>query len=388
MKTTIKMLAAATMACSATLSGCGGSDTKVTNKEPVTDAVKAQPNQFDYQALLNETVNSEVPGVVLYISSPTVNFYGAAGIADKETNTPMQIDAVLPNGSAGKKLTAMLAVMLHEEGRLDLDAPISDYLPDELLSRIKHSEQMTTRQLLAHTSGVAGYLSDNDGDFYAGVLQTPNTLITDSFALQYALDKPAHFKPGEGWKYSNTGYILTGLILDSVLGEHHSKATRDYVLDPLGLTSMSYIGREQSTAEFASGYFLMDGELVNTRSYYQYIGVADAPVAGSAKDMAELLRMIVEGDGVSEQVREHLIGKVNLVAMQQPNKRYGMGVIVEKTANQTVYYHGGDELGYATRDYYFPKSKTAITMLFNCNMYELCKKDLNKMLDKVLAQFL
>ncbi|CAH9049411.1 IS4 family transposase MICBce3 [Pseudoalteromonas holothuriae] len=387
MKTTLGLITKVTIVCATlTITGCGSNSAKHNNV--VKSVIDVAATEFDYQQLLNDTVKNNVPGVVLYIQSPTVEFYGAAGLADINTQTMMQIDARIPNGSAGKKLTALLAAMLHEEGRFDLDAPISQYLPTSILSKIQYSQLMTTRQLLSHTSGVFDYLADNDGEFYQAVQQQPNKLITDSFALHYALDKPAHFSPGSDWRYSNTGYILAGLILNSVLGEHHSKALRDYVLDPLGLTSMSYGGIEKAHAEIVSGYFLLDDKLENTQSFYSNIGVADAPVVGDARDMAELLRHIVESEQINESLRQLLIGDANLNKTGQVNQRYGMGIFVERYDDQVVYYHGGDELGYATRDYYFPKTQTAITMLFNCNGYRTCEVDIDNMRDTVLKQFL
>jgi len=78
------------------------------------------PEPFDYQALLNAAAEGEIPGVVLYIESPQFYFYGAAGMADLNDKTPMPIDARIPNGSAGKKLTALLAAMLVEQQKLNL----------------------------------------------------------------------------------------------------------------------------------------------------------------------------------------------------------------------------------------------------------------------------
>ena len=134
------------------LAGCG-KDHKTNNAPPV------QVKPVDYQALLNTAAEGEIPGVVLYIESPQFYFYGAAGMADLNDKTPMPIDARIPNGSAGKKLTALLAAMLVEQQKLNLDQSITNYLPAEITNRVANASSITTRQMLQHTAGLFDYLN-------------------------------------------------------------------------------------------------------------------------------------------------------------------------------------------------------------------------------------
>ncbi|MDP4489210.1 serine hydrolase domain-containing protein [Pseudoalteromonas piscicida] len=363
------------------LFGCNDSQpTSNDNPNPVSPPVA----EVDFQAMLEQSVAVGIPGIVLYIDSPTLQFYGAAGLADKENTIPMTTDARIPNGSAGKKVTALLMAMLHEQQLLDLDAPISDYLSDELLQQIENSDEMYVRQLLNHTAGLYDYLNDANGEFFAAVLQQPDLIKTDSFALQFALNQDANFKPGAAWKYSNTGYLLAGLIMDKVLGEHHSKAMREYIFEPFGLSSMSYGGIEKAFGEIASGYFVDDeGNEINTQPYYANIGVADAPIVSTAKDLGDLFKIMITSPDIPAKVRGQLLGDSVWVDTDVTGQQYSMGIFSEHVGNEPVYHHNGAEIGYATLNWYLPSKNMVMSAIINCQGYNQCNTEIDKISDKL-----
>jgi len=369
------------------LTACGGSgssevkspviiDPPIINEPPVIVAM-------DYQKVIDESISDNIPGIVMYIETPERQFLGSAGLADIESQEVMQTYHLMPNGSAGKKLTALLVAMLEEDGMLNLDDTINTWLSDELLNQIAHSEKMTLRQLLNHTSGVYDYLDDDD--FYDAVLLDPTSLKTDSYALDFALNKAASFEPGEGWAYSNTGYLLTGLILDKIIGEHHSGEIRNRILDPLGMKSSYYGAVEKDLYDAISGYLKYDnGDVINTKIFYENIGVADAPLVASVEDMALLLKTIVSEDSfVSQHIKDILFGESNLQATGNGNF-YGQGIFKDVINGTTIYHHGGEEAGYSTTNIYIPASQTSITAFFNCGSFDLCEEETNAMIQKVL----
>jgi len=365
------------------LSACGGSSS--TTKQKIVET--PLPIVFDYQKVIDDTVSDIVPGIVLLVESQDQQFIGSAGLADKDSQQPMQTTHIMPNGSAGKKLTAMLVALLEEDGLLNLDNTLDTWLSEDLLSQIAHSDKMTLRQLLNHTAGVYDYLDDNN--YTDAVLLDPYSLKTDSYALEFALNKPASFAPGQGWDYSNTGYLLTGLILDSVLGEHHSKEMRSRILDPLGMHSSHYGGIEKERGDIISGYFRYDnGEIINTKALYENIGVADAPLVSNVQDMALLLKTIISDDSfVSQQVKDSLFGENNLQDTGEGNF-YGQGIFKETYNGKVIYHHGGEEAGYSTTNIYIPHSDTSITALFNCGGFKLCETQTGTLIKKVLLNAL
>ena len=377
------------------LAACGGGDKKNTK---VPDPIKAvEPPVFNYQATIDNAITEFVPGIILQVEKPGFKFLGSAGLADVETQTSMQTYHVMPAGSAGKKIIALLTVMLDEEGLLNLDDTLDSWLAVEILAQIENSEKITLRQLLNHTSGIYNYLEDGSNtaeDYVQALVANQETLKTDSFALSFGLNQPAYFLPGEGFKYSNTNYVLVGLILDEVLGEHHSSAIRNRILNPFGMNASFYRGVEKSFGEIVSGYMEDDEEgMVNTKLYLENVGISDAPLSSSVEDMTLLLKNIVgQGAHVSDYVKEQIFGESALMSWcasfygsTDECAGYGLGLFKETIKNQVVYFHDGHEPGYRAMNIYIADSQTSITAFFNCGNYTRCDKAADALVEKVLA---
>jgi D-alanyl-D-alanine carboxypeptidase len=372
----------------AILSACGGSGNSDLI-EPIPTPTPIQ-EEFDYQKLIDEAVNAEVPGIILAIDGPEFDFLGAAGLSDIESQESMQTYHVMPAGSAGKKATSLLVALLYQDGLLDIDDTITTWLPESLTSQIQYSHQITLRQLLSHTSGVYDYLDDRTSDewFETGFTDI-DTLKTDHYALQFALNRDAYFMPGEGFHYSNTGYLLAGLILDEVLGEHHHKAMRNRIIEPLGLNDTFYLGIEKDLGDIISGY-VMDDEVLNTKPFYENVAVADAPLATSVTDLSSLLRAIMTDESiVNDEIRELLIGEENLSLIDPNNQFYvGMGMFKSILGDYTLYHHGGEEAGYKTENIFIQELDTTVTAFFNCHGHISCIEQTDELVQKVLGELL
>lgn len=365
------------------LTGCGDSQ-KVTTEPSIEPPVQ---HVFDYQGAIDKAISDTIPGIVLLLEKPGFKFLGASGLADIDTQEPMQTYHVMPSGSAGKKLTALLVALLVEDGVLDLDDTLDTWLSAALLAQIEHSESMTLRQLLNHTSGVYDYLDEDVAEqFYQALLSSDvNELKTDNFALTFGLNQPAYALPGTEFHYSNTGYLLAGLILDEVLAEHHSIAIRNRILEPLGMHSSFYGGLEKSHGDIISGYYT-DETLgtINTKIYYQNIGFADAPLRSNVEDLALLLKAIAGNEGViSSEVKTTLTGDNSLVSVNATTE-YGLGIIKEQFKGKTIYYHGGLEPGYTTENIYIEDTQTSITIYVNCGLTEQCQIESAQLLEIIL----
>jgi len=376
-----------------TLTACGGGDNKNTKVDPPITPV--EPPAFNYQAAIDGALSDTIPGVILLVEKPGFKFLGSAGLADIETQTPMQTYYVMPNGSAGKKLTALLTVMLAEEGLLSLDDTLDNWLSEEILAQIENSEQITLRQLLNHTSGIYNYTDGTNHDNYYEALLVSNKeqLKTDSYALAFGLNRAAYSLPGKEYHYSNTAYLLAGLILDEVLGEHHSTAMRNRILIPFGMNSSFYGGVEKSLGDIISGYAISNEYgVINTKPFYENIGLADAPLNSNVEDLALLLKTIVEQNGhVSEYVKDQLFGEshlletdVDYLAGFDENSSAGLGLFKNVANNKVVYHHNGLEPGYSTTNIYITDSQTSITAFFNCGISDQCRLETDALTETIL----
>jgi D-alanyl-D-alanine carboxypeptidase len=353
------------------LTACGGSS------DPVKPKVVKIPEVIavDYQQVIDETVSDTIPGIVLLVESPENKFLGSAGIENTEDQNPMQVYHTMPTASAGKPMIGLLALMLADENLLDLDDTLDTWLPAELLSQIENSEEITLRQLLNHTSGI---FNNTENVAYLELLITePDRLKTDIDFVVFGLNQPAYFKPGEGKKYSNTGYQLAGLILDQVLGMHHSTALRERILEPLGMNATYYRGIEKDQGDFISGYhkFSDDETIYNTKAYQENVATASSPVVSSVEDMARFLKnAIADQSFIHDDIRADFIGE------KQLNGIIGIDIV----SDNTIYGHSGKIRGYHTQNVYIAEKDLSITAFINCSTDPVCENTMDNLIQKVL----
>jgi D-alanyl-D-alanine carboxypeptidase len=174
-------------------------------------------------ALLDKRVKSimekqQIPGMaVVVIQNGRVQAIRGYGVDDVDTKQPVTADTKFPIASISKQFTAAAVMLLVEEGKVSLDAPISNYLTD----LPTQWTALTLRQLLSHTAGISENVN-------FGKIERPSDYLK---AIQPNLD----FTPGESWGYSNSGFYLAGLIIERVSGKSYGDFMRDRIFMPLGM---------------------------------------------------------------------------------------------------------------------------------------------------------
>lgn len=202
------------------------------------------------QVILDEAVANGSPGAVLLIDAPDMGFRwkGAAGMADSNVGLEMVADDQFIISSGTKMFTAVIILKLAEQGKLNLDDPIGQYLPEELVARLlildgeSLGETITVRQLLSHTSGLGDFSNgvdvDENGisDFKELVLSETNTIWNPEMVLEWAIENtPPVAAPGEMFNYSDTNFQLLGQIIENVSGMSLHEAYRQLIFEPLGM---------------------------------------------------------------------------------------------------------------------------------------------------------
>jgi len=175
------------------------------------------------------------PGASAAVSLPDGRVIAVTvGEADTVRHLPMTPRALMLQGSVGKTYFAALALSLVGEGRLDLDARVSAYLGDhEWFARLPNAEGITVRHLMTHTSGIMRY--EFKEAFTLDLTANPDKSWHPEELLAYVLDEGPSFPPGGGWEYSDTNYIILGMIMEEVTGEACYDLIRSRFLVPLGL---------------------------------------------------------------------------------------------------------------------------------------------------------
>jgi len=242
---------------------------------------------------------------------------GAAGIANHDDQAPMTKDTPIYISSVTKLYTAAVIMKLYEEGALSLDDPISKYLPVDLIRGIHvyqgkdYSSEITVRQLLSHTSGIADYYTEKskDGkDLFELLLEEPERQWTVDETIARARDdlKP-HFPPGKGAIYSDTNFQLLGKIIEKVTQKPLHIVYDEYIFGPLGLKNTWLTGR--SEPRVAPSYppadvFYQGRVITSTRSNEAYW--ADGGIVTTAEEMIIFLKALNEGKIIQRDTLESM----------------------------------------------------------------------------------
>jgi len=368
LKTTLSCTAAALL-----LTACGGGSTP---KEIAAD-ISTSVVTVDYQNIIDETVSASIPGIILLVESPKERFLGSAGVENTKSQNPMQTYHTMPTASAGKPMIGLLAAILADDNLLNLDDTIDTWLSQNILNQIPNSAEITLRQLLNHTSGIYNY-TENEG-YLDLLVAEPAKVKTDIDFLAFALNQAAYFKPGEGQKYSNTGYVLAGLIMDKVLGIHHSIALRERILVPLGMDDTYYRGIEKDQGDFISGYHQFDDHdtIYQTKSYLENVSQASSPVVSSVEDMALFLKSAVTDQSfINASIRDDFFGS--------PYSSNDALFRVETFGGNTLFGQSGLNYGYHTQNIYYKEKDLSITAFINCSTAPICESTMDSLIQKVI----
>jgi CubicO group peptidase (beta-lactamase class C family)/pimeloyl-ACP methyl ester carboxylesterase len=310
------------------------------------------------------------PGLVLYVETPDGRYLNATGLANLEDGTPIQVDDVLQIGSNTKSMVIVLLMQLVEEGVLSLDDLLSEWLPEQA-AIVPNSDRITIRQMAMHTAGIHDY---EEGIITQG-LSDPAKLqaaYSPAEVVQFAMDdgEPT-FGPGEEgqWEYSNTGYILLGMIIEAATGESLNDLLQARIFDPLGLESAVLIeGVPQEGEITTKGYkWTEDGERLDTTNWNGSQGWAAGAVAMTAEDLATYGRALAAGEFFQDPdtLAEMLMFNPDALESGFP---YGMGLI-DFAGDGTVWGHAGATPGFQSEWYTDPEDGIIVVGLTNSGDY-------------------
>ncbi|MGR3433303.1 MAG: serine hydrolase domain-containing protein [Shimia sp.] len=265
--------------------------------------------------------------IVWYQERDGVVRIAAKGGADART--------VFPLASVGKLMTAVAAMRLVERGVLDLDTPVSGRVPPAAVDAWPQLRRTSLRHLLTMTAGLPDYYGR---PYVRAALSDPARVQRAEVALSYAYDDETLFDPGDGFDYSNTNYLLAGMIVADALGTTYAEAMRREVFGPAGMADSFVYGSRALPPGFATGHQDRRGGLGHVRDYYAHDGFGDGGVAASAADLAAFYRALF--------LERRLLGAAALrILTEDPlGEYYGMGVVVDETG----WGHAGGDLGVAT----------------------------------------
>ena len=217
------------------------------------DSSSVNPDNSVYQKILDDITGSGVVGVTMSVYTKEYGMWlGTSGKADLHNNIDLKVCNITRVGSIVKTFTATVILKLQEEGKISLDDKISEYLNGDFINKIENADEATIRQLMQHSSGIYNYIDNLR--FQTASL---NDLIREWRAedlLKYAFHKHAYFQPGEDVRYSNTDYILLGLLIEKIEGKPLYQVFDEKIINPLGLTNTQFAGKDPVPDGIIRGY--------------------------------------------------------------------------------------------------------------------------------------
>jgi len=271
----------------------------------------------------------------------------ASGVVELGSAKKVKADSQIRIGSNTKTFTAAIVLQLVGEGAVSLDAPVETYLPGVLRHPEVTGQEVTVRQLLQHTSG----LPDMDGDIGEHLVEWQHRYISPRASLDLALTHPVSSAPGTAFEYSNTNYILAGLIVEAVAGRPLAEEIERRIISPLGLddTYFPEQGEQVIRGTHPHSYIPTGDTPVDFTDFDPSWGFAAGAMVSTTDDLTAFFSALAEGDVVPDAQLEEMRTTVPADSLWE-GADYGLGLIsFELSCGVTAWGHGGDVPGTVSR---------------------------------------
>ena len=308
-------------------------------------------------------------GTAGFVLADGTSFGIAVGLSDRTSKTPMKASDRLLLGSVGKTYVSAVALQMMAEKKFALTDTLDKFFGREpWFSRIANASKITVRHLMTHTSGIVRY--EFNPKFTEDLTANPDKVWTGVDRLSYLFDAKPPFAPGEGWEYSDTNYIVLGMIIEQVAKNSYYDELRKRILVPFGLKDtvpadsrqvpglvQGYAGSQNPFG--GSDEMIKDGRFA-VNPQFEWTG---GGLAVTALDLARWGKILYEGKAFDASMMTPFLDGVP--AKLGPEAKYGLGVIIRPSPLGITYGHSGFMPGYQTELVYFPELKTSIAVQVN-----------------------
>jgi D-alanyl-D-alanine carboxypeptidase len=309
------------------------------------------------QNLLDELVNAGAAGVLIHYRDESGEWRGSSGLAELGTDRPVDPDGWFRVGSVTKTFTAAVVLSLVGDGQVALDDSCEVLLP----GLVPDGHGITVRQLLNHTSGLYNYTDDMPDA--AEIVRGHFDHWDPQRALRMAFAHEPLFEPGTAWSYSNTNYIVLGVLIESVTRGSYAEAVRTRVLDPLDLRRTIVPGDDVKLPDpHAHGYLSVDGELVDMAELNASQAWAAGEIVSTAADLNRFYAALLTGDLLQPSELQAMLTTVDNGG---PDRGYGLGIGRHQLADGVVVWgHNGGIFGYLTNSFHSADGSRQFTLSY------------------------
>lgn len=339
---------------------------------------KKVPLEQKLQNVLDTGIEKyDVEGVSAAVIFPDGKLWtGTSGISHDTVS--IKPDMLFAIGSITKNIVATLTLKLAEDGKLTLDDPLSKWLPE-----YPHvNSEITIRQLLNHSSGI--YMFWSNQKIWDDLKKDRTKIWTPEEVLSYI--KEPYFEPGEGYRYSNTNYLLMAMIIEKVTGSTLSAELKEHFWKPLHIKN-AYLSIEEeipnNQAHVYGDNFNNDGSYQDLtflpRASHESIGYGSGGLFMTAEDLAFWCHSLFEGRILNQQSMDEMLQFVSSGLSKNMND-CGLGVEKFRSKNSNgkmAIGHSGANIGTSAYMVYLPKYHLSVVVMIN-NMNHLCSGDIRK----------
>jgi CubicO group peptidase (beta-lactamase class C family) len=315
-------------------------------------------------AVRTALAQSGIPGAAVGVLADGEEHIAGFGVTNVEVPYPVDGDTLFQIGSISKTFTMAAIMRLVERGRLDLDAPVRQYLPDLKFSDPTATSRVSLRQLLTHTSGLSA------DDFAA--MDGGDRALAEYVAERVPI-APFVLSPGRYVSYSNTGFSLAGRVLEVGSGQRYEAAIADLLLQPLGMSTATFFANQAILRATAAGHVVLDGQAVMQR-VWQLPRTANAAggLVASVREMLRYARLWLD-DGVGPDGARLLSpATLDAIGTEQANEpadlaSFGLGWGLVRLGGITAWAHDGGTFGQNARLWVVRDHDAAFCVLTNAS---------------------
>lgn len=335
-----------------------------------TDSSDWHPKAAAFQGFINERISQGFPGMILLVKDSMGLWTGTGGMADLYTAIEMKKCHISRVASITKNFTCVAIFQLQEQGKLHLDDRAAQYLDDEIVNDIDNLDKCTIRQLIEHTSGIYDY--DSNISYNLEGINNPDQVWSKEKALSYVFGKQALFEPGSSYSYCNTGYILLGMIVESLESKPVQDVMEQEIFQPAGMDHTVFPLNYSHPDGLIPGYDNRhgDGKLINTEKYaFGYY--TDGGIVTDVYDLYRYMRALYKDSTLlSSMSVQQLISPSGYVSTEPNANIIANGPVLWQTPYGLAYTNSGGQYGYRAFMLYYPDTDYYAVMLFNSSLIE------------------
>ena len=272
-------------------------------------------------------------------------------------------------GSVTKTFTAALILKLYEHGKIDLEDKLGTWFPE-----FPKADSITIRHLLNHSSGIYNYTENLW--LTARTFLRPNKKWNPDRLLKSTYNKEFYFPPGSGHYYSNTNYIVLGLLIEKVTGKSLLEAYKEYLFEPVKLNNTYFVPYEKAPEKLVSGYdrdlFPFGVHKLNPEATsFATLAHAAGAVASTADELRIWIDTLLASNFLHPEVMGEMVSYLEAKDPDVPSQiGYGLGLRVLAVDDDLIFGHTGTIPGFGAAAFYCPEKDYSVAVVSNLSLFD------------------